>query len=128
MAVASTIIVSIISMVIIVFVNAFALWLAADKILGVRKGFRTALQVAVVSGLLSFLLSIIPTFRPTLVGNVLMSVVFFLVNAAVLIFLIHKFYRLHWSKTLLAWLIVTVVGFIVAFIVGALIGFIVPVL
>jgi len=125
--VVSTVFVSIISAVIIILINALVIWLVAEKIIKRHgRGFKMAFVVALVAGVASFFLSLIPTFKPTLVGNMLLNIVFFVVNALVLIGLLKKAYDLHIREALLAWLIVTIAGFIIGFIVGAIIGFVVP--
>lgn len=130
MAMISTFLINIVTIVIIIFINALALWLTAQKLLGAgnsaKKGFKTALSVAFVAGAVSFVLSLFPTFKPVLVGNALLNLLFFVINAAVLLLLIRKFYELSWGKSALAWLIVTIVGFVIGFILGGIVGFIVP--
>ncbi len=132
----NTLVVNIVATVIIIFVNAFTLWLTTGKILRAvpaynktfryganqAKGFNTALIVALIAGLVSFILSLIPTFSPVLVGNAMLNVVFFIVNAVVLLLLIRKFYELAWGKTAAAWLIVTVIGFIIGAVIGGILG------
>lgn len=127
----STFLINIVTIVIIIFINALALWFTAQKLLSAdrdsaKKGFKTALSVSFVAGAVSFVLSLFPTFNPVLVGNALLNLLFFVINAAVLLWLIRKFYELSWGKSALAWLIVTIVGFIFGFIIGGIVGFIIP--
>jgi len=131
MAMLSTFLINIVTIVIIIFINALALWFTAQKLLSAdrdsaKKGFKTALSVSFVAGAVSFVLSLFPTFNPVLVGNALLNLLFFVINAAVLLWLIRKFYELSWGKSALAWLIVTIVGFIFGFILGGIVGFIIP--
>ncbi len=131
MAMLSTFLINIVTIVIIIFINALALWFTAQKLLSAdrdsaKKGFKTALSVSFVAGAVSFVLSLFPTFNPVLVGNALLNLLFFVINAAVLLWLIRKFYELSWGKSALAWLIVTIVGFIFGFIIGGIVGFIIP--
>jgi len=133
MATLSTFLINIVTIVIIIFINALALWFTAQKLLGAnvsrdsaKKGFKTALSVSFVAGAVSFVLSLFPTFKPVLVGNALLNLLFFVINAAVLLWLIRKFYELSWGKSALAWLIVTIVGFVLGFILGGIVGFIIP--
>ena len=131
MAMLSTFLINIVTIVIIIFINALALWFTAQKLLSAdrdsaKKGFKTALSVSFVAGAVSFVLSLFPTFNPVLVGNALLNLLFFVINAAVLLWLIRKFYELSWGKSTLAWLVVTIVGFVLGFILGGIVGFIIP--
>jgi hypothetical protein len=59
-----------------------------------------------------------------LVGNVLFNLISFIINAAVLLFLIRWFYKVSWKKSGLTLVIVIVLSFVVSFIIGILLGYI----
>ncbi len=127
MAVGTTLLVSALSAILIIVINAVVLWLTVEKILGkAGKGFKVAFTVALISGIVSFLLSLIPTFNTVLVGNAALNIVFFIITAAVMLFLIRKSYAIPWGSTIMAWLVVTVIGFVAASVVGAIIGLVAP--
>jgi len=128
MALASTLLANVASTIIIILVNAFAIWLTVEKILKYVSsragGFMTALKIAVIGGIISFALGLIPTFKPALVGNALLNLLFFVINAVVLLVLIQKFYALKLGEAAVSWLVVLVLGFVIGFVVGNITGMI----
>ena len=127
MAVGTTLLVSVVSAILIIVINAIVLWLTVEKILGkAGRGFKQAFSVALISGIVSFLLSLIPTFNTVLVGNATLNLVFFIITAAVMLFLVKKSYGMSWGSTVIAWLVVTAIGFVAAMLVGGIIGLVVP--
>lgn len=127
MPIGTTVLVNLASSIAVVFVNAFALWLSIDNILKyAREGFRTALKVGVISGIVSFLLGLIPAFNTALAGNAALNLLYFIISALVMLFLIKKFYGLNWSETAASWLTVLVFSFVIGFVFGNFVGLITP--
>jgi hypothetical protein len=128
---AADVVINVVSTIIVIFVNAFAIWLTVEKILRYvsykDEGFKTALKIAAIAGLVSFVLSLVPMMNPALVGNVGLNFLFFLVNAGLVLYLIKRFYELDWGKSAVAWLIVLVLGFVIGFAVGNVIGLVRPI-
>jgi len=127
MAAATTLLINIGSTIVIIFVNALALWLTIDNILKyAREGFKTALKTGAVAGIISFALGLIPTFVPELAGNQGLTLLFFIINSIVMLFLIKKFYGLRWGETGAAWVVVLVLSFLIGFVAGNFIGMVTP--
>jgi len=128
MALASTLLTNIASTILIILVNAFAIWLTVEKILkyvsSKAGGFKTAFKISLIAGVISFVLGLIPTFSPALVGNAMLNLLFFVINAIVLLFLIQKFYGLKLGEAAISWLVVLVLGFVIGFVVGNITGMI----
>ena len=125
MPVATVLITNVITNVILIFVNALSLWLTEERIIRhefyIPKGFSTALSIAAIAGLINFGLGLALMFIPPLIA-VVMLVLAIVINAVVLFFLIRSFYEVSWGKTLVAWLIVTVVSMILSFFLGGAVG------
>jgi hypothetical protein len=90
--------------------------------------FGTSFTVAGYAAIVSFVLSLIPTFFASFfltVGQIvalIINLVFIVVNAAVFVGLIRKFYEQTVGKALLAWFILFVINIILGMIVGLVIG------
>ena len=128
MVLATTILLSLLNAIIGVFVTAFALWLAIEKILHYYldyfvAGFRTALKVAGIAGIVSFILSLIPIIITAFAGNAVLNLIFFIINAAVLFYLIQRFYELKWKEAAIAWIIVLVISYVIGWVLGNTIRF-----
>src|SRR5574341_96495 len=127
MADATALLVNIGSTIVVIFVNALALWLTIDNILKyAREGFKTALKTGAVAGIVSFVLGLIPIFAPELGGNQGLTLLFFIINSIVMLFLIKWFYGLRWRETGAAWVVVLVLSFLIGFVAGNFVGMIAP--
>jgi hypothetical protein len=127
MPIGTTLLFNVLSTVVIIFINAFSLWLSIDTILKYsRAGFKTAMKAAFVAGVISFLLGLIPTFTPALVANPALTLLFFVINAGVMLYLIKRFYELDWKEASVSWLLVLVLSFVIGFVVGNFIGLVTP--
>lgn len=125
MAIATVFVINLITNIVLVFINALALWLTEDRILRhelyIPKGFTTALAIAAIAGLVNFGLGLLLLVMPPFVA-VIMLIIALVINAIVLFFLIRNFYEVSWLKTVVAWLIVTIVSMVISFFLGGIVG------
>lgn len=112
-----------------IFVSAFVIWLIVDRIFRFatfeKAGFRTALEVAVVSTVISFGVSLVLAFMPgiSFVGGTGVLLSALIVNIVVMLFLIKNFYDLPWGESVISWLTVAIVSTVGSILVNSLLGF-----
>ena len=125
MPIATIFVINLFTNIVLVFINALALWLTEDRILRhelyIPKGFTTALSVAAIAGLINFGLGLLLLVIPPFIA-VIMLIIALVVNAIVLFFLIRNFYEITWLKAIVAWLIVTIVSMVLSFFLGGIVG------
>jgi hypothetical protein len=124
MALAGDILINFISALIFVAVNGLVLkWLAGLFKLNVKESWKLAYTVALFAGIVSFVLGFFPIFIVSLAG-LTATIIFFAINAVVLVYLIMRFYKLEIGKALLMWLGVFIADLIIGFVIGLIIGLI----
>jgi hypothetical protein len=117
--------VNIISTVIFIAVNGVVLWWLASKLfkIKVKEPWKLAYKVAIIAGIIAFLLGLFPVFI-TAMANLIWVLIFFVINAIVLIYLIMRFYKLPIGRSALMWLGVLIADIIIGFVIGVVFGFV----
>jgi len=92
------------------------------------KSWSTAYKVVGIASVISWVLSLLPTAYSAAYGPLprltalFVNILFAFVNAAVLVWLIYRFYYTRIGKSILAWLIIFISNLIIGFMVGILIA------
>ena len=126
MSIAGDLLINFISAVVFVGINGVVLWWLTLKLfkLKIKEPWKLAYTVALYAGIVSFVLGLFPVFISVL-ASIAATVVFFLINTIVLIYLIMRFYKQEIGKSVLIWLGVFIADLIIGFVIGLIIGLIV---
>ena len=124
MAIGGDILINLISAIVFIAVNGLVLWWLARLFkLKVKEPWKLAYKVALIAGIVSFILGFFPILIIALAG-LTGTLIFFVINAIVLIYLITRFYKLALGRSILMWLGVFIADLIIGFIIGLIIGII----
>ena len=124
MAILGDILINLISSAVYVAINGLILWWLSKLFkLNAKNPWKLAYTVALFAGIVSFVLGLFPIFITALTG-LTATIIFFVINAAVLVYLIMRFYKLEIGKSILIWLGVFIADLIIGFIIGLVIGLI----
>ena len=116
--------INLISSAVYVVVNGLILWWLSKLFkLNAKNPWKLAYTVALFAGIVSFVLGLLPVFFISMAGLV-PTIIFFVINAVVLVYLIMRFYKLEIGKSILIWLGVFIADLIIGFIIGLVIGLI----
>jgi len=119
---AGGVVVSLISTVIFIFVNALLLMASAAIFKLKDKSYKSALWVTGILGGINFVVAIIVGLLPVLAGVISGILTLLVVGILVAMYLIKIKYDLDWGKAALVWLVYTVFALVAGFIIGLILA------
>jgi len=116
------VIINLISTIVFIGVNGLILWFVSRWMHFIEKSPKTAFFVSAIAGAVGFVLNLTQVIISALSKTIAFSIIAFIVNVAVFVLLIMKFYRIRVFKAGIVWAVIFAVDLLIGFLLGILLA------